>query len=44
VTVLDRTAAIKVLPEALACDPDRLARFQREAVALAALNHIHVTS
>ena len=34
---LDRTVAIKVLPDALAGDPERLARFQREAKVLAAL-------
>jgi eukaryotic-like serine/threonine-protein kinase len=36
---LNRDVAIKVLPEAFACDPDRVARFTREAQALAALNH-----
>lgn len=36
---LDRPVAIKVLPEVLARDPERLARFQREAKLLAALNH-----
>src|SRR6202049_965638 len=36
---LGRDVAIKVLPEAFAHDPDRLARFQREAKMLAALNH-----
>ncbi len=38
-TGLGRAVAIKVLPEALADDPDRLARFQREAEVLASLNH-----
>lgn len=38
-TRLDRDVAIKALPAHLAADPDRLARFQREAKALAALNH-----
>jgi len=38
-TNLKRQVAIKVLPEAGAADPDRLARFQREAKVLAALNH-----
>jgi serine/threonine-protein kinase len=38
-TKLGRDVAIKVLPEAFAHDPDRLARFQREAKMLAALNH-----
>lgn len=36
---LDRDVAIKALPTHLGGDPDRLARFQREAKALAALNH-----
>jgi Tol biopolymer transport system component len=36
---LKREVAIKVLPESFAQDPDRLARFQREAELLAALNH-----
>ena len=34
-TKLDRDVAIKVLPEAFAADPERIARFQREAEALA---------
>jgi serine/threonine-protein kinase len=38
-TRLKRDVAIKVLPEAFAQDPDRLARFQREAELLATLNH-----
>ena len=38
-TKLDRDVAIKVLPEALARDPERLARFEREAKVLASLNH-----
>jgi Tol biopolymer transport system component len=41
-TKLKRQVAIKVLPAALAADPDRLARFQREAEALASLNHPHI--
>ena len=41
---LDRDVAIKILPEAFAHDPDRLARFEREAKTLAALNHPHVAS
>ena len=36
---LQRDVAIKVLLEAVACDPDRVARFAREAQALAALDH-----
>jgi eukaryotic-like serine/threonine-protein kinase len=39
---LDRDVAIKVLPEEFAADPDRLMRFEREARALAALNHSHI--
>ena len=38
-TKLNRRVAIKVLPDAAANDPDRLARFHREAQAVAALNH-----
>jgi len=38
-TKLGREVALKVLPEALASDPDRLARFEREAKVLASLNH-----
>ncbi len=37
-TRLNRDVAIKVLPELFAADPDRLARFTREAQTLAALN------
>jgi serine/threonine protein kinase len=36
---LRRDVAIKVLPEAFAADPDRVARFEREAELLASLNH-----
>ncbi len=38
-TKLGRQVALKILPEAFATDPDRLARFQREAHVLASLNH-----
>jgi serine/threonine-protein kinase len=41
---LGRDVAIKVLLEGLASDPDRLARFQREAQILASLNHINVAT
>ena len=38
-TTLDREVAIKFLPEGFTADPDRLARFEREAKLLATLNH-----
>src|ERR1044071_981336 len=41
-TMLKRAVAIKVLPEALAADAERLARLQREAEVLASLNHPHI--
>ena len=41
---LNRDVALKLLPDALAFDPDRLARFGREARALAALNHPHIAA
>jgi len=41
-TNLKRQVAIKVLPASVAADPGRLARFQREAEVLAALNHPHI--
>src|SRR5687767_7307799 len=43
-TNLRRPVAIKVLPDSVAADPDRLARFQREAEVLAALNHPHIAA
>ena len=43
-TRLGREVAVKVLPAAFAADPERLARFRREAQALAALNHPNVAS
>src|SRR5262245_41547028 len=41
-TTLGRDVAIKPLPSELAKEPDRLARFEREAKLLAALNHPHI--
>src|SRR5688572_26008378 len=41
-TRLKREVAIKILPDAFASDPDRLARFQREAELLATLNHPNI--
>jgi len=41
---LDRDVAIKVLPEAVAQDADRLARFEREAKLLASLSHQNVAT
>jgi serine/threonine-protein kinase len=41
-TKLGRDVAIKLLPEAFAADPDRMARFTREAQVLAALNHPNI--
>jgi serine/threonine protein kinase len=43
-TKVDRDVAIKVLPAALAQDPERLARFEREAKVLASLKHSNIAS
>jgi serine/threonine-protein kinase len=43
-TKLNRQVALKILPEAFAADPDRLARFQREAQVLASLNHPNIAA
>ena len=43
-TKLKRQVAIKILPAELAADPERLARFQREAEVLASLNHPHIAA
>ena len=43
-TKLKRQVALKILPEAFSADPERLARFQREAEVLASLNHPNITA
>src|SRR6202048_2063375 len=43
-TKLKREVALKVLPEAFARDPERLARFEREAEVLASLNHPNIAA
>src|SRR5215472_15738806 len=43
-TKLNREVAIKILPEIFAADPDRLARFTREAQVLASLNHPNIAA
>jgi len=41
---LNRDVALKMLPALMATDPDRLARFKREAQVLASLNHAHIAA
>jgi serine/threonine-protein kinase len=43
-TKLNREVALKVIPESFATDPDRLARFTREAQVLASLNHPNIAA
>jgi len=41
-TKLERDVALKILPESFTVDPERIARFRREAQVLASLNHPNV--
>jgi serine/threonine protein kinase len=43
-TKLDRDVALKLLPAALVADPERVARFEREAKTLASIQHAHIAS
>jgi len=43
-TRLQRDVALKILPDVFASDPERLARFEREAQILASLNHPHIAA
>jgi serine/threonine protein kinase len=43
-TKLGREIALKILPSDMACDPERLARFQREARTVAVLNHPNIVT
>jgi serine/threonine protein kinase len=43
-TRLKRDVALKILPESFASDPERLARFQREAEVLASLSHPNIAA